>query len=131
VDVFDEVREVVRSALDGFRVCIFAYGQTCAGKTYTMEGGGTHDTMGLVPRSVNMVFETLQKYQKEDWQKVQVSLSCFEIHIETVRDLLDPKNEQVQFMTNQGKFKTTEIEVRDASDVDFVLKKARENRKVA
>ena len=25
-DVFDEVRDVVRSALDGFRVCIFAYG---------------------------------------------------------------------------------------------------------
>lgn len=53
--------------------------------------------MGLVPRSVKMVFETIQKYQStgsEDWKRVQVTLSCFEIHIETVRDLLDPKNEQ-------------------------------------
>jgi kinesin family member C1 len=25
-DIFDEVRDVVRSALDGFKVCIFAYG---------------------------------------------------------------------------------------------------------
>lgn len=40
-DVFDEVKEIVKSALDGFKVCIFAYGQTSAGKTYTMEGGLT------------------------------------------------------------------------------------------
>jgi len=94
-EIFDEVKEVVRSALDGFRVCIFAYGQTCAGKTYTMEGGMTEETMGLVPRSVKMIFETLKKYENDNWQKVEVTLSCFEIHIETVRDLLDPKNEQV------------------------------------
>ena len=37
-DIFDEVRDVVRSALDGFKVCIFAYGQTGSGKTFTMEG---------------------------------------------------------------------------------------------
>ena len=129
--MFDEVREVVRSALDGFRVCIFAYGQTCAGKTYTMEGGATEETMGLVPRSVRMIFETLEKYESEDWKKVQVHLSCFEIHIETVRDLLDTGKEQVQIMTNQNIFKPTEIEVRNFGDVEFVLRKARENRKVA
>jgi hypothetical protein len=26
VEVFDEVKEIVKSALDGFKVCIFAYG---------------------------------------------------------------------------------------------------------
>lgn len=25
-DVFDEVKEIVKSALDGFKVCIFAFG---------------------------------------------------------------------------------------------------------
>jgi len=58
-------------------------------------------------------------------------MSCLEIHIETVRDLLNTSNEQLQIMTNQIKFKPTEIEVRDYSDVEFVLKKARDNRKVA
>ena len=33
-------------------------------------------------------------------------------------------------MTNQNKFKPTEIEVREFSDVEFVLRRARENRKV-
>jgi hypothetical protein len=34
-------------------------------------------------------------------------------------------------MTNQGKFKPTELEVRNFYDVEFLMKKARENRKVA
>ncbi len=92
----------------------------------------TEETLGLVPRSVRMIFETLEKnHQNEQWKTIQVSMSCLEIHIETVRDLLNTSNEQLQIMTNQIKFKPTEIEVRDFSDVEFVLKKARDNRKVA
>ncbi|KAK7804470.1 hypothetical protein U0070_022088 [Myodes glareolus] len=36
-DVFQEVQALITSCIDGFNVCIFAYGQTGAGKTYTME----------------------------------------------------------------------------------------------
>lgn len=35
-DVFEELVPILRSALDGHNVCIFAYGQTGTGKTYTM-----------------------------------------------------------------------------------------------
>lgn len=35
-DVFVEVEPILRSALDGHNVCIFAYGQTGTGKTFTM-----------------------------------------------------------------------------------------------
>ncbi len=38
-EVFGEVAELVQSALDGFHVCIFSYGQTGAGKTHTMQVG--------------------------------------------------------------------------------------------
>jgi len=37
-DVFQEVKPILRSALDGHNVCILAYGQTGTGKTYTMVG---------------------------------------------------------------------------------------------
>jgi Cdc6-like AAA superfamily ATPase len=37
-DVFEEVKPILRSALDGHNVCILAYGQTGTGKTYTMVG---------------------------------------------------------------------------------------------
>lgn len=37
LQVFQEVQALVTSCIDGYNVCIFAYGQTGAGKTYTME----------------------------------------------------------------------------------------------
>ena len=37
-DAFEEVAPLVHSALDGYNACIVAYGQTGAGKTFTMEG---------------------------------------------------------------------------------------------
>lgn len=39
--IFGEVSELVQSALDGYHVCLFSYGQTGAGKTYTMQVGVT------------------------------------------------------------------------------------------
>lgn len=38
--VFDEVRGLVQSVVDGYNITIFAYGQTGSGKTYTMYGKG-------------------------------------------------------------------------------------------
>lgn len=45
--VFQEVQALITSCIDGFNVCIFAYGQTGAGKTYTMEVGVCPTGTGL------------------------------------------------------------------------------------
>ena len=96
-----------------------------------MEGGITEETMGLVPRSVNMIFDQLKLIEKEEWKEVKVTLSCIEIHIETVKDLLDTKNQQAQIMTNPSKFKPTEVTVEEAKGVNYLLQMAKENRSVA
>lgn len=53
--VFSAVSELVQSALDGFHVCIFSYGQTGAGKTHTMQGGESPNARGIIPRAVEKV----------------------------------------------------------------------------
>ena len=90
--VYDEVKDVVRSALDGYNVCIFAYGQTGAGKTHTMQGEkGTQ--AGIVPRAVHLIFEKLKSNQQiGSPEHSRVFMSCYELHIENVRDLLNPNN---------------------------------------
>merc|ERR1712107_856324 len=57
-DVFTEVTDLVQSALDGRNITIFTYGQTGTGKTYTMYGG-VGDQQGVVPRTIEMIFEML------------------------------------------------------------------------
>lgn len=55
-NIFNELAQLIQSAVDGKNVCIFAYGQTGSGKTYTMQGGDTKDTKGIIPRSVELIF---------------------------------------------------------------------------
>lgn len=47
-EIFDEeAKKLVLSALEGYNVTIFAYGQTASGKTFTMRG--TEDHLGIIP----------------------------------------------------------------------------------
>ncbi|KAL6999396.1 Kinesin-like protein KIN-14N [Sarracenia purpurea var. burkii] len=87
-DVFVEISQLVQSALDGYKVCIFAYGQTGSGKTYTMMGRpGSPDEKGLIPRSLEQIFQTRQSLKPQGW-KYEMQVSMLEIYNETIRDLL-------------------------------------------
>ncbi|XAR53732.1 Minus-end-directed kinesin ATPase [Bertholletia excelsa] len=89
-DVFVEISQLVQSALDGYKVCIFAYGQTGSGKTYTMMGmPEAREHKGLIPRSLEQIFETSQSLLAQGW-KFKMQASMLEIYNETIRDLLSP-----------------------------------------
>ncbi|EHA8587297.1 kinesin-like protein KIN-14H [Cocos nucifera] len=89
-DVFIEISQLVQSALDGYKVCIFAYGQTGSGKTYTMMGKPEpSEQKGLIPRSLEQIFQTSQSLQCQGW-KYKMQASMLEIYNETIRDLLSP-----------------------------------------
>jgi len=53
-EVYEECKDLVQSAVDGYNVTLFAYGQTGAGKTYTM--GGTPSDPGVSRRTLNEIF---------------------------------------------------------------------------
>lgn len=62
-----------------FQVCIFAYGQTGSGKTYTMMGRPGHpEQKGLIPRSLEQIFQTKQSLQPQGWRyEMQVNKNMF------------------------------------------------------
>lgn len=41
---------MLQHAFEGYNVCIFAYGQTGAGKSYTMMGKQEKDQQGIIPQ---------------------------------------------------------------------------------
>lgn len=43
--------EMLQHAFEGYNVCIFAYGQTGAGKSYTMMGKQEKDQQGIIPQA--------------------------------------------------------------------------------
>lgn len=80
------VSDLVQSALDGYQVCIFSYGQTGAGKTWTMQGG-PGDAQGIIPRAVNKILEVSTDMAEQGWL-YELSASFVEIYQENIRDLL-------------------------------------------
>lgn len=80
--------DVIDSAFQGYNACIFAYGQTGAGKSYTMMG--CQDAYGLIPRICETMYSRMQSEQEENKNKVEfkTEVSYLEIYNERVRDLL-------------------------------------------
>ncbi|XP_043209374.1 kinesin-like protein unc-104 isoform X1 [Amphibalanus amphitrite] len=83
--------EMLDHAFEGYNVCIFAYGQTGAGKSYTMMGKPDGDQEGIIPRICRNLFQRISNDAEPEAQ-YSVEVSYMEIYCERVRDLLNPKN---------------------------------------
>ena len=93
--VFELVGKPIADAfLEGYHSNLLAYGQTGAGKTYTMQGDGSNEGKGLLPRCLDYVFGALERKRQEHEQKdlaYSYSAECShpEIYNEVIFDLLD------------------------------------------
>ncbi|XP_015914812.1 kinesin-like protein KIF3B isoform X2 [Parasteatoda tepidariorum] len=107
-DVYDEVfRPLVDSVINGFNGTIFAYGQTGAGKTYTMEGVlGDPEHEGVIPHSFKHIFSRIARSENTQFL---VSASYLEIYQEEVHDLLSPEPKK-------------KLEVRERNDTGVYVK---------
>ncbi|KAL4569257.1 hypothetical protein LXL04_024893 [Taraxacum kok-saghyz] len=85
-DVFAHASPLVTSVLDGYNVCIFAYGQTGTGKTFTMEG--TSGNRGVNYRTLAELFKISN--ERSDSFTYNISVSVLEVYNEQIRDLLAP-----------------------------------------
>ncbi|KAG6702646.1 hypothetical protein I3842_07G046100 [Carya illinoinensis] len=84
VDVFEDASPMVTSVLDGYNVCIFAYGQTGTGKTFTMEG--TEQNRGVNYRTLEHLFNIAK--ERSETFTYSIAVSVLEVYNEQIRDLL-------------------------------------------
>ncbi|KAL8117057.1 hypothetical protein AgCh_023298 [Apium graveolens] len=89
-DVFMQTLPIVISVLDGYNVCIFAYGQTGTGKTFTMEG--TPENRGVNYRTLEELFKISK--DRSSTMKYELSVSMLEVYNEKIRDLLVENSDQ-------------------------------------
>ena len=92
--------------LDGFNGTIFAYGQTASGKTHTMVGPDVSqiedvENQGIIPRMVRTVFNRIETASENIEFSVKVSM-C-EIYNERIKDLLEPRQDDLKVREEKGK----------------------------
>ncbi|RYR50313.1 hypothetical protein Ahy_A07g036906 isoform B [Arachis hypogaea] len=103
-DIFEDTAPFATSVLDGYNVCIFAYGQTGTGKTFTMEG--TEEARGVNFRTLEKMFDIIRERQTH--YSYDVSVSVLEVYNEQIRDLL--------FSGNQPGATARRLEIRQAGE---------------
>ncbi|KAF2086401.1 carboxy-terminal kinesin 2 [Saccharata proteae CBS 121410] len=133
-EVFEEISQLVQSALDGYNVCIFCYGQTGSGKTHTMSS-----LDGMIPRAVNQIYTTAKELGEKGWT-YSMQGSFVEVYNENLNDLLgeagefDKKKHEIRHDLNKKQTHITDITTVDLDSPDRViriLEKASTNRSVA
>lgn len=135
-DIFEMVSPLIQSALDGYNICIFAYGQTGSGKTFTMDG--VQDSLGVIPRTVNLLFDSIEDYKLMGWE-YKITASFLEIYNEVFYDMLNndtPKNIEIRMVNAKSQTdiyvsNLIEEEVDSAFRLRQLMNIARSNRATA
>lgn len=127
-DLFSELYQLLVSALDGFNVCIMAYGITGSGKTFTMQG--IYDRL-----AIDLFVEAATRQKVSGWY-FQFTMSVYEVYNESIVDLLKIKNLDTGLKTNAntGMFHIpglTKIRLDTPSELTRVLSEASRNRAVS
>lgn len=135
-DVFDfSIRSTVDDILNGYNGTVFAYGQTGAGKSYTMMGSDVDDDegRGVTPRIVEQIFTSI--LASPGTIEYTVRVSYMEIYMERIRDLLAPHNDNlpVHEEKNRGVYVKglLEIYVSSVQEVYEVMRRGGTSRSVA
>jgi hypothetical protein len=118
LDIFDECQGMVLSCLDGYNACVFAYGQTGAGKTWTMSGNDEkRENWGLTRRFIEFLFSEI--HDLEGTANVKVSCEFMEIYCNELRDMFYAMDNHGDSIAMKNKPK---LDVKDLGKKGIIVK---------
>ncbi|CAL8470663.1 g10205 [Coccomyxa elongata] len=127
-DVFHAaVQPIVDDVMNGYNGTIMAYGQTGAGKTYTLSSVAP-DNIGMMPRAAAAIFSEIEHDSSNVYTVV---MSYIQIYMELLQDLLQPQNNDLQIREGEdGVFVAGvhEVEVEKVEDCLHLLQVGDRNR---
>ncbi|MEN2498755.1 MAG: Kinesin-related protein 6, partial [Marteilia pararefringens] len=147
-------QSIVRSFTKGLNGCIFAYGSTGTGKTFTLFGEEDEkikknielsqikdfeDQKGIAQRSLLEIFqifnnqETFGDENEKEFESIELFLSIIEIYNETIYDLLCDKESNLEiFEDSEGNFNLSGMKRKQIFNYKHsldLMKKALDQRK--
>ncbi|KAL7029769.1 hypothetical protein ACKWTF_006352 [Chironomus riparius] len=132
-EIFYNLESNVDHLLNGYNNCILAYGQSGAGKTFTM-GLNEKDekSLGLISLSLDSIFHKIKEKSKSATNdgEYSISVSYIEIYNEKVYDLLSEKSSD-SIHTKGTKYSgSTKVPIQNSSEAKQLLLKGNKNRHV-
>ncbi|XP_058515366.1 kinesin-like protein KIF19 [Ochotona princeps] len=119
---------LVDGVLRGFNATAFAYGATGAGKTYTMIG--SYENPGVMVRTLKDLFVKVDQQSADN--EYNIRCSFLEIYNETVRDLLDARNDHCEVREDPTRgmaiSNVSEVAVKTAHEILELLQKGNKRR---
>ncbi|KAF8772657.1 hypothetical protein HU200_005622 [Digitaria exilis] len=129
-ELFHDVQPFVQSALDGYNISIFSYGQSRSGKTHTLEGS-SHDR-GLYLRSFEELFD-LSNSDTTSTAHFNFYFTACELYNDQVRDLLSESSStvpKVRMGVQESFVELVQEKVENPLEFSVSLKTALKNRSV-
>ncbi|CAI5467012.1 unnamed protein product, partial [Closterium sp. Yama58-4] len=123
-------KPVVADVLNGYNGTVMAYGQTGAGKTYTLSSTKPPH-LGIIPRAAAEVFVMARADPSHTYR---VSMSYIQIYMEMIQDLLRPSSSNMQIRESENGVYISgveEVEVTCVEDCLKLLAVGERNRTVA
>jgi len=124
-DVYDKAaKPLLSDLLKGYNITLFTYGQTSSGKTHTLYN------QGLIHRTCEDIFKLIPA-------GTRITLSCLEIYMETIYDLLEDAKTDTTKVIRELPDKTIYIEnrkeifVTEMKDVNKWIQYANLNKTIA
>ncbi|CAH8842683.1 unnamed protein product [Trichobilharzia szidati] len=134
-EIFEEIKPLVQSSVDGYNVCIIGYGETGSGKTTTLFGG--KDNAGLLPHIGDYLFELVNKPTFTEKYKSSISLMLLQLYNDRLIDVFNKNGESTQedleiTINDNGIVdvpKATRLSVNDASGFHQIMEQIIPNNK--